>query len=140
MAVSSPGRPYVHPFFVCEELRKEKPLKPEEHVALEASPEIERRREFMEIHLFDDNAAEERALCGADTSDDCIRSVKFYLEDRLHGADVGTVCEGCKKRAVPLAQAIAQDPEAEGLLDDAAEYRELVATLLRETDRDLQGD
>ena len=59
-------------------------------------PELDgtRRREMIEMHLFDDDAAEEKALCEADTSDDDRRSAMCYLEDRLHGAWVGTVCEG----------------------------------------------
>ena len=62
-----------------------------------------------------------------------------YLEDRLHGAGVGTVCEGCKALAIPFAVNLAQDLESEGLLDEAAEYLELVETLLRETGRSLPG-
>ena len=56
-----------------------------------------------------------------------------YLEDRLHGAWVGVVCERCKERAIPFAVNLAHDLEAESLLDEAEEYRQLAQTLLRET-------
>ena len=99
----------------------------------EPEPDGTRRREVIEMHLFDDDAAEEKALCGADTSDDNRRSAMYYLEDRLHGAWVGTVCEGCKERAAPFALNLAQDLEDEGLPDEAAEYRELAETISGES-------
>ena len=108
-------------------------MSPEEHRGLEAKPETDGRREVIEMHLFDDDAAEEKALCEADTSDDNRRSVKFYLEDRLHGPWVGAVCEGCKVRAMPFAVKLAQDLEDEGLLDEAEEYSQLAETLSKET-------
>ena len=103
-------------------------------------PEGARRREVIEMHLFDDDAAEENPLCGADTSDDDRRSATCYLEDRLRGAWVGTVCEGCKERAVPFAVNLAHDLEDEGLPDEAAEYRELAKTISGEIGRNLRGD
>ena len=36
--------------------------------------------EMMEMHLFDNNARKENALCGADTSGDDLRDVNGYLE------------------------------------------------------------
>ncbi len=56
-----------------------------------------------------------------------------YLEDRLHGAWVDPACDGCKERAIPFALNLAQDLEAEGLLDEAAEYRWLAKKILRKT-------
>ena len=38
-----------------------------------------------------------------------------YLEDRLNEVGVGTVCEGCKRRAAPFAVNLARDLEADGL-------------------------
>ena len=92
-----------------------------------------RRREVIEMHLFDDDAAEENALCEADASDDDRRSAMCYLDDRLRGAWVGTVCQGCKERAAPFAVNLAQDLEDEGLPDEAAEYRELAETISGES-------
>lgn len=56
-----------------------------------------------------------------------------YLEDRLNEVGVGTVCEGCKRRAAPFALDWAGDLEAEGLPDEAQEYRELAERLLGES-------
>ena len=56
-----------------------------------------------------------------------------YLESRLHGLWVGTICEWCKALSVPFALNITRDLEAEGLRDESDEYRQLADTLLRET-------
>ena len=109
-------------------------MNPEDTGRLETELETNRRREVIEMHLFDDVAAEEKALCEADTSHDTRRSAMCYLEDRLHGAWVGVVCERCKVVAIPFAVKMARDLEAEGLLDEVEEYRQLAETLLRETD------
>ena len=90
--------------------------------------EINRRYEVREIHLFDTDAREEKALCGADASDDDRRSVDGDLEDRAYGSSVGTVCEACKA----LRRELIRDLEAEGLLDETEEYRQPADTLLRE--------
>ena len=87
----------------------------------------------MEMHLFDENAARERALCGADASTDDLRGVNGYLEDRLYGNPVGVVCEGCKSRAAPFAVELSRDLEAEGLPEEAEEYREIARMLWKET-------
>ena len=105
---------------------------------MKVTPETRRRHdmtrfEITEMHLFDPNATEERTLGGEDTSAYDRRDVNGYLEDRLHGSSVGTVCEACKARAVPFALNLIQDMEAEGFLDEAEEYRRLADTLLRET-------
>ena len=92
-----------------------------------------RIREVIEMHLFDDGATEEKALCGADTSDDNRRSVKCYLEDRLHGAWGGTVCVGCKALAVPFAASLTQELEDESLLEEEEERRKLTVTISTET-------
>ena len=97
----------------------------------------------MEMHLFDENAREEEALCGAETSYN-VRSVRYYLEDRVHGPSVGNVCQECKVLAVPLAveviESVIEDHEAEGRFDVAEDYRELAKTLARETGQDRSGD
>ena len=95
--------------------------------------ETSRRYEVMEMHLFDENEARERALCGADASTDDLRGVNGYLEDRLYGNPVGAVCEGCKSRAAPFAVKTGRDLEDEGLPDEAEEYRELARMLWKET-------
>ena len=61
------------------------------------------------------------------------RGVGGYLESRLYGLRVGTICEGCKALAIPFAANLTRDLEAEGLVDQADEYRQLADTLLRET-------
>ena len=101
--------------------------------SLTVTVKTNRRREVMEMHLFDTDAREEKALCEVDTSADDRRGVNGYLEDRLYGPSVGTVCEGCKALSVPFALNITRDLEAEGLLDEADKYRQLADTLLRET-------
>ena len=96
---------------------------------MKATPETNSRYESTEFHLFDTDATEEKALCGADYR----RGVGGYLESRLYGLRVGTICEGCKALAIPFAANLTRDLEAEGLLDEAEEYRQLADTLLRET-------
>ena len=105
---------------------------------LKATPETTRRHEMTrfeitEMHLFDPYADEEKALCGGDTSANDRISVGYYRERRKDGLEVGTVCERCKAMAVPFALSLTRDLEAEGLLDEAEEYRRLADTLLRET-------
>ena len=95
--------------------------------------ETNRRYEVREMHLFDTDAREEKALCGVDTSADELRGVDGYLEDRLYGSSFGIVCERCKALAVPFAVNSIRDLDTEGLLDEAEEYRQLADTLLRET-------
>ena len=96
---------------------------------MKATPETNSRYESTEFHLFDTDATEEKAICGADYR----RGVGSYLESRLYGLRVGTICEGCKALAIPFAANLTRDLEAEGLVDQADEYRQLADTLLRET-------
>ncbi len=97
----------------------------------------------MEMHLFDENAPEEEALCGVETSREERMSVEYYLEDRVHGASVGNVCQECKTLAAPLAgkviEAAIEEHEAEGRFDVAEDYRELAQTLARETGQNPPG-
>ena len=53
------------------------------------------RHDVFEMHLFDEDATEEQALCSRDTADTERRGVRGYLEDRLYGNRVGTVCQDC---------------------------------------------
>ena len=92
-----------------------------------------KKPEAMEMHLADAYADEVRAACGEDTSAHDWRDVYGYLEDRLRGCWVGTICERCKPLAVPFAISRARHREAEGRLDEADEYRVLADTLRRET-------
>ena len=100
---------------------------------MKATLETNGRCEVREMHLFDTDAREEKALCGVDASADERRGVDGYLEDRLDGNWIGTVCEGCKSVAAPFAVNRSRDLEAEGLLEESEEYRQLAETLLRET-------
>ena len=54
------------------------------------------------MHLFDAEAWEEEALCGAETSVNDRISLQYYVERRRYDLAVGTVCERCKPRAVAL--------------------------------------
>ena len=100
---------------------------------MKATLETNGRCEVREMHLFDTDATEEEALCGAETSADDRRGVNGYLEDRLDGNWIGTVCEGCKAQTVPFAVNLTRDLEAESRQDEADEHRKLADTLLRET-------
>ena len=99
----------------------------------ELKREDTRTGEVTEMHLFDTDAREEKALCGADTSADDRIGVDYYLGRRKDDLEVGTVCEGCKAQTVPFAVNRSRDKEAEGRLDEADEYRQLADTLVRET-------
>ena len=94
------------------------------------------RDELQEMHLFDEDADEEKALCGAETSHN-VRSVKYYLEDRVHGLRVRSTCQECKVLAMPLAEEIieakVEEHEAAGRFDLAEDYQELGENLARET-------
>ena len=108
-------------------------MKTRDDETMKVTLETNRRYEVGEMHLFDTDAREEKALCGVDTSADDRRGVNGYLEDRLYAVSVGVVCEGCKALAVPFAVNLTRDLEAEGRLDEAEEYRKLADTLLQET-------
>ena len=91
---------------------------------------------MIERHLSDTEADEEKPRCGADNSDSELIAAVYYLEDRLRDRPVGTVCEACKVEAVPFAVDISGELEAEGLLDEAADYRKLADRLAREAGLD----
>ena len=79
---------------------------------------------------------EEQALCGTDTSAIRRRCVRGYLEDRLYGNRVGTVCEMCKAPAARFAMNISRDLEADEMEEEAEDYRELAKRLAREAGLD----
>ena len=56
-----------------------------------------------------------------------------YFKRRKDDLEVGTVCEGCKAQTVPFAANRIWDLEAEGLLDEVEEYRQLAGALRMET-------
>lgn len=91
------------------------------------------RYDMIEMHLFDNDAREEEALCGVDTSADDRRGVNGYLEARLLELSGGTVCEGCKALVIPFAENLIRELEANGRVDEAEDYRQLAYTLSRET-------
>ncbi len=85
------------------------------------------------MHLFDAEAREEEALCGAEASVDDRISLQYYLKRRIDDLAVGTVCELCKARTVAFAMRLCREFEAEGRTDEAQEYRRLADRLTRET-------
>ena len=96
--------------------------------------------EMFEIHLFDEDAAEEQTLCGKATTGSGRRCVGGYLEDRLDEIGVGTVCEMCKTPAAHFAMNISRDLEADEMEEEAEDYRELAVRLARETGLDRGPD
>ncbi len=108
-------------------------MKTLDNETMKVTLETNRRYDMIEMHLFDTDAREERALCGIDTSADDRRGVNGYLDDRFYGHSFGTVCEGCKALVSPFVENVIREMEAEGLLDEADKYRQLADTLLRET-------
>ena len=119
-------------------------MKPSNHEGIEKLTETGRRYEAMshdviDMHLFDEDADEEKALCGAETSYN-VRSVRYYLEDRVCGPSVGSVCQECKVLAMPLAEEIIEAEiekhEAEDRLDVAEDYYELGKKLAGEIGQD----
>ena len=103
-------------------------------------PDTERNCELIEMHLFDADAREEEALCGAEVSVLDLTTVQDYLERRRHLLSLPTVCGGCKGLAIPFARMRGSAVEAEGTTDEAEAYRHLADTLSRETDPGLSGD
>ena len=100
MAASFPRRTHVCGLFafqrerksMCASIlhfRKERNHESQQPEGIEKLTETGRRYEAMshdviDMHLFDEDADEEKALCGADTSKE-LMGVPGYLEDRVHG-------------------------------------------------------
>ena len=101
--------------------------------SLTVGVETSRRYEVMEMHLFDENASRERALCGDAGSSDGRIGLDYYMGQRKDGLGVGTVCEDCKAFVPPFARGRSRDLEADGRVDEAEEYRRLADMLLGET-------
>ncbi len=119
------------------------------------------------MHIFDTQATEEKALCGADVPAADLMGVSEYLERREDELPVGNICEPCKVPAVRWAerrvrkleadageirdradelermaagcQAEGRWSEADGLEDETRELRRLVGRLKRETGLDDPG-
>ena len=90
---------------------------------------------MIEMHLFDAEAKEKEALCGAEVSLLDLTTVQDYLVSRGHNLSAPTVCNGCKVSAIPFA-----GMRHSVLADEAEPYHQLADTLLRETDPSLSGD
>ena len=61
------------------------------------------------MHLFDEDAAMERALCGEDTDAGDRRGVRGYQEERQCDKGGGAICQNCKSRAVAVTGNIIDD-------------------------------
>ena len=101
----------------------------------EAKLETNGRREIIVMHLFDEEARDEEAICETEASVHHLTTVQDYIERRVHDLALPTVCEGCKDLAAPFAENLSRDLAAEGLRDEAEEYRQLLGTLRREVGR-----
>lgn len=104
--------------------------------SLTGALETNRSYEVKEQHLFDENARTETVFCGADSSTEERVSECYYMEQRRNGIELGSVCESCKAFTLPFAVRLGRDLEAEGMLDEAEEYRRLAETLRKETGQD----
>ena len=102
------------------------------------------RNKVMQMHLFDENAAKERARCRRNTTPTGRMGVREYVNYRLYANRYPAVCQDCEVLAMPLAKVIieemAEDLEDDGRLGDAEDYRELLNTLARETGPDRGPD
>ena len=108
-------------------------MKPRNDLDYKMIPRTCRRYEVIEMHLFDDEAADETPLCGAGVSVHDLISVDYYLDRRKDGLPVGTVCDGCKALMVPFAVNLSLDLEADGRVVDADDYFRLADRLTMET-------
>ena len=95
---------------------------------------------MIEIHLFDQHAREEKALCRNDVSVHDLTTVQGYLESRRVDLSLPTVCNRCKGPAIQFARMRGSALEAEGMAAEAESYRQLADTLSGETDPNLSGD
>lgn len=95
---------------------------------------------MIEIHLFDQHAREEKALCGADVSVHDLTTVQGYLERRRHDLSLPAVCNRCKEPAIQFARIRSAELEADGMTDEAEDFHRLADTLSRETAPSLSGD
>ena len=100
----------------------------------------EGRSNLIEMHLFDENAMEEKALCRNDVSVHDLITVQGHLERRRHELSLSTVCNACKGPAVEFARMRSAELADRGKTDEAEAYRRLAVTLSRETDPGLSGD
>ena len=92
------------------------------------------------MHLFDADAMEEEALCGAEVSVLYLTIVPDYLERRGHDLSLPTVYNRCEVSAIPIDGMRRSALADEGITDEAETYRRLADTLSKETDPSLSGD
>ena len=91
----------------------------------------------MEIwHLMLEEASEGVPLCKPNLKGGDLISVQSYMEDRLNGLSVPTVCNECKDAAARWGCARRSELEAEGLGGEACEYDQLAAQLAKEVGMD----
>ena len=118
------------------------------------------RREEDTMHLFDADAKEEEALCGAGTSACDLTTVQYCLRQLIDGIPVGNICPTCMAEAACWAEDQCRKletdatllrvralrlhkrdaklygslvEETEPLLKQAREYRHLAGWLARNT-------
>ena len=94
-----PERPCMRPFL---RFRRSKKM----IAIVEPKPKIQnyRRYEVDTMHLFNTQAKEEKALCGADVHTVYLTGVDEYLERREYSLPAGNVCEPCKVQVVRWAE------------------------------------
>lgn len=85
------------------------------------------------MHLMDADAREEAAFCKASASVHDLTSVQDYLERRANDLPLSTTCNKCKIVAVTWADDYCQNLEADGMAEEAHEYRRVVDQMARET-------
>ena len=119
-------------------------MKAQDDKGFEAKLETNRRHEKMEMHLFDKNDSEEEALCKDRVHVHDLLTVQHYMESRMDGVPVGTVCERCKALAVPFAANHCQELEvyAKNFRAKAERQRERDAIRYRNSSQeaDLEAD
>ncbi len=96
------------------------------------------------MHLFDADAREEKALCGADVSAEDLMTVQYCLAQLIRGVPVGNVCRACIRFAACWAEEHCRKLEAETMLlrANAQRLHERNATRYRNSleEADLEAD
>ena len=87
-------------------------------------------------HLMLEEASDEVALCKPNLKGGDLIGVQSYMEDRLNGLSVPTVCNECKDAAARWGCARRSELDAEGLGDEAYEYGQFAAQLAKEVGMD----
>ncbi len=87
-------------------------------------------------HLMLEEASDEVALCKPNLKGGDLIGVQSYMEDRLNGLSVPTVCNECKDAPARWGCARRSELDAEGLGDEAYEYGQFAAQLAKEVGMD----